>query len=73
MSENLALLKLVLPELLFEYFDLTKQETSKDSIHLYFEEYNDSTFIQEDVKVHSNILRILLKSPCFDCAPERFA
>jgi len=52
-SENLELLKLILPDLLFTYFDLIKQERKDDSIHLYFEEYNDSTFIEADIKVHS--------------------
>ncbi len=53
MTENLALLKLILPDLLFEYFELVKQEKTEDSIHLYFEEYNDSSFLPKNVKVHS--------------------
>jgi len=53
MSKNLALLKLFLPDLLFTYFDLVKQEKKEDSIHLYFEEYNDSSFIEANIKVHS--------------------
>lgn len=53
MSENLALLKLFLPNLLFEHFDLIKQEKTQDSFHLYFEEYNDSSFLPDNIKVHS--------------------
>jgi len=53
MTENLSLLKLILPTLLVEYFALVNQEESKESIHLYFEELNDTSFIQDNVKVHS--------------------
>ena len=53
MSENLALLKLVVPEILFEYFEVTKQETKATEIHLYFEEINDTTFLPINRKVHS--------------------
>jgi hypothetical protein len=53
MTKNLELLKLILPNLLFEYFDLVKQETTTKTIHLYFEELNDPSFVQGNVKVHS--------------------
>ena len=38
--ESTELLKLILPEYLIEYFDITKSETKEAILHLYFEEKN---------------------------------
>ena len=38
MDSYIDLLKVLLPELLITHFDLTKHETIKDTLHLYFEE-----------------------------------
>ena len=40
MEGNIDLLKLILPELLVEHFDLLKTETDNETLHLYFEEQN---------------------------------
>ena len=38
LDSYIDLLKVLLPELLIIHFDLTKHETIKDTLHLYFEE-----------------------------------
>lgn len=40
MDNYIDVLKLILPELLVDYFDLVKHETHSDVLHLYFEEKN---------------------------------
>ena len=40
MDSYLGLLKLILPELLVEHFDLTKNTKQDEIMHLYFEERN---------------------------------
>lgn len=41
MDPYLDILKLILPELLVTHFDITKHETHKTVVHLYFEEKKD--------------------------------
>lgn len=41
MDHYLELLKHILPEFLIEHFDLTKQTTEGEVMHLYFEEKNN--------------------------------
>ena len=40
MENHIELLKLFLPELLVEYFELTKIDHDEETMHLYFEEAN---------------------------------
>jgi len=40
LDPQIELLKLVLPELLVDYFDLLKVDKHSDTLHLYFEEFN---------------------------------
>jgi hypothetical protein len=41
LENYIELLKLILPEILIEYFDVTKSEKKSDQLHLYFEEKNN--------------------------------
>lgn len=43
MESHYELLKLFLPELLVDYFDLTKSKKEGDLLHLFFEEQNKWT------------------------------
>jgi hypothetical protein len=40
LDPQIELLKLVLPELLVDFFDLVKVEKQQETLHLYFEEFN---------------------------------
>jgi hypothetical protein len=40
LDPQIELLKLVLPELLVDFFDLVKVDKQSETLHLYFEEFN---------------------------------
>lgn len=48
-----AIAKLLLPEVLVTYFDLTKHEVKGEEIHFYFTELNDIPKEFTGVKLHS--------------------
>jgi hypothetical protein len=49
----LSIAKLLLPEVLVSYFDLTKHEVKEQEIHFYFTELNDIPKKFIGVKLHS--------------------
>lgn len=49
----LSLIKLILPEELFEYFDLTNLEVKDNQVHAYLEELNINPIEYEDEKLSS--------------------
>ncbi|SIT17231.1 hypothetical protein SAMN05421766_1251 [Zobellia uliginosa] len=54
LSDSLSsIAKLLLPEVLVTYFDLTKHEVIDEEIHFYFTELNDIPRESTGVKLHS--------------------
>lgn len=49
----LAIAKLLLPEVLVDYFDLTKHEIKEEGLHFYFTELNKTPKEFKDVKLTS--------------------
>ena len=53
-SDSLSVIaKLLLPEVLVTYFDLTKHEVKGEEIHFYFRELNDIPMELIGIKLHS--------------------
>ncbi|MEE9361041.1 MAG: hypothetical protein V3U92_00420 [Cellulophaga sp.] len=51
----LGISKLLLPEVLIDYFELTKHEIKDDEIHFYFTELNTIPNEFKGIKLHSKV------------------